>query len=192
MLIGLSGTHGTGKSTVLQSVKHAGFSVSEVSLSRNAQKSLGWDTLSVAQESVDNMWALQDAVLAALQERDRAICESGELVLVERSPADLWAYLSMWCRAHQIDAAASPRVARYYDALARAALAYNTVIVIPTSDSVPFVQDPNRADFESREYVADTINNFLRQNEVSTHVMRQTSRGGRAVEAIAIMRQACV
>ena len=91
-IVGLCGTHGTGKSTIINGIRDLGYKVNQAQLSRSAQKALGWDTLSRAQESKANMWALQYAILNAMFDRDQEALSTGEIVLVERTPADVWAY----------------------------------------------------------------------------------------------------
>ena len=42
-IVGLSGTHGTGKSTIINGVAELGYKVNQAQLARAAQKALGWD-----------------------------------------------------------------------------------------------------------------------------------------------------
>ena len=47
-IVGLSGTHGTGKSTIINGVAELGYKVNQAQLARAAQKALGWETLSLS------------------------------------------------------------------------------------------------------------------------------------------------
>ncbi len=187
-VVGLCGTHGTGKSTILQSVKSAGFPSNETQLSRRAQAELGWDSLARAQDSADNMWALQNAIISAMAWRDVSIQTSKQLTIVERTPADAWAYTAMWCQRLNIDVFTDERALTYRsqcDALARQS--YAKFIYVPAMDEVPFVADPHRADLPSRFFVASTIDNFLWSNELPTYKIKSSSPAGRASEALEVM-----
>ena len=187
-LIGLCGTHGTGKSTILQGVKAAGYAVNEAQLSRTAQKNLGWDTLGRAQESDKNMWALQDAIIDALEARDQAVQDSGVFTLVERTPADLWAYTAMWCQRLGIDTATDQRAIDYRARCDRLALNYLRFMVVVPDASIPFQEDPHRADLASRRFVEREIDSFLFRGAYPTYIIKTTAREHRIAEACALMR----
>lgn len=160
-VVGLSGTHGTGKSTILHGVESLGFPIVDSQLARTAQKALGWDHLSKAQESVENMWSLQDAVLDAMNNRDEEITKSQAFTLTERSPADIWAYTTMWCERLGINTNTDQRARDYYQRCVELAKRYAGFLIVPMTDAIPFVVEPNRADLESRIPVAETINEFV-------------------------------
>lgn len=185
MIIGLCGTHGTGKTTILQAAKEAGCSVNEAQLSRAAQKALGWEKLSIAGESVENMWALQEAVLAAMYDRDEAILKSGELTVVERTPADVWAYTAMWCQRLNIDTNEDEHARNYRGRCRAMASKYLKFVVVPPVDAIPFVAEPNRADLASRQFVEHVINAFIWDGLLSAYkayTISTTSREGRSAE----------
>lgn len=189
-VVGLSGTHGTGKSSIIQGVKGLGYAVNESQLSRAAQKELGWDKLSRAEESIENMWMLQDAILGAMYDRDFAISKSKELTFVERTPADVWAYTAMWCERLDIDVH-SPR-ASLYRAQCQKLMQdhYAYFIYVPMTDAVPFKEEPNRADLKSRVFVAKTIEQFLMDAYKPNHFIATTTRECRTAEAAACMELA--
>lgn len=191
MIIGICGTHGTGKSTVLQAAKKAGFNVDETQLSRTAQKVLGWDRLSRAEESIDSMWALQDAVLQLMYVRDKAILEKGVLTVVERTPADVWAYTALWCSKHGIDVHSrfiqDKRAAVYRGMCRDQASRYAKFVVVPPCDEIAFQVDPHRADLASRNFVEREINSFLWDGNLPISIMKTTSREMRAAEIQSII-----
>lgn len=189
-VVGLSGTHGTGKSSIIQGVKGLGYTVNESQLSRAAQKELGWDKLSHAEESIENMWMLQDAILGAMYDRDFAISESKELTFVERTPADVWAYTAMWCERLDIDIHSSR--ARLYRAQCQQLMHdhYAYFIYVPMTDAVPFKEEPNRADLKSRVFVAKTIEQFLMDAYRPNHFITTTTSECRTAEAAACMELA--
>jgi predicted ATPase len=186
-VVGLCGTHGTGKSTILQSVKAAGFPSNETQLSRKAQAELGWDSLARAQESADNMWKLQNAILSAMAWRDVEIQVSKKKTIVERTPADTWAYTSMWCNRLGIDVFTDRHAVAYRTQCIELARQYAKFVYVPPMDEIPFVADPHRADLASRQFVATTIDNFLWSNELPTYKIKSSSPAGRASEALEVM-----
>lgn len=186
MILGICGTHGTGKSTIMNAAKEAGCKVDFSQLSRTAQKQLGWDSLSKAQESIDNMWALQDAVLQAMYDRDQRILKSGELTIVERTPADAWAYTALWCSRLGIDVLdrfIQDKKAEIYLRMCRdLASTYTKFVVVPPIAEIPFERDPNRADENSRSFVEKVINEFLWTGMFPLYTVSMSSRDGRAAE----------
>lgn len=184
-ILGLAGTHGTGKSTILQGVKASGFDVSEAQLSRAAQAALGWDTLKRVEESEENMWALQEAILTALIERDSRIVE---LTLVERTPADLWAYTVAWCERLGINPQTHWRAKLYKERVKSACSSYDIFVIVRSHESIPFVEEPNRADLNSREVVAKTIDDFTWDMMIPTFNIYTVSKADRINEAVSIMK----
>lgn len=167
-ILGISGTHGTGKSYLSHHLEPH-FKVDSSQLSRTAQKALGWDSLSRAQESEENMWALQNSILDAMIARDAAITESRVITVAERTPADLYAYTRMWLERLKIDSNSSTKFIDYHRRLVHASNAYLRVFVIFPHESIPFVAEPNRADEASREYVSKEICSFISGRTISNN-----------------------
>jgi predicted ATPase len=190
-IVGLCGTHGTGKSTIINGIRDLGYKVNQAQLSRSAQKALGWDTLSRAQESKANMWALQYAIMDAMFDRDQEALSTGEIVLVERTPADIWAYTEMWCRRLNIDPI-NDQQAREYKAQCRSfADNYCRFLFIPVSEAVKFVAEPNRADLESRTFVDIAIRKFIESGDLPLTEIKSSgvvTRIAEAQTAISIQR----
>lgn len=160
-IMAVSGTHGTGKSTVIRGLDAMEIPVLNAQISRMAQTMLGWDSLSKAQESVDNMWALQDTILTLIYDRDMQIAKSKILTVVERSPADLWAYTKMWCHRLDIDLQ-SERVILYKNKCRELTKAYRGFFMLYPSVMVPFQAEEARADLASRDTVQHDIEEFLK------------------------------
>jgi predicted ATPase len=188
MIIGICGTHGTGKSTILQAAKRGGAVVDESQLSRTAQKALGWDKLSRAEESFDNMWALQDAVLNAMYDRDQQAVKSGRLTVVERTPADAYAYAALWYSrlAEKFPEEAkdlmNDRELLYKAKCRNMANSYKTFVIVPPTAEIPFVEEPNRADAASRTFVELRINEFIMSGNLPCHYMKFISKEQRSAE----------
>ncbi len=187
-IVGICGTHGTGKSTIIKGVKAAGYPVVETSIAREAQKALGWAVLSEAEKSVDNMWALQNAILHAMFLRDQTIHKSGMITVVERTPADVWAYTAMWCRRLNIDSLTDFTASMYKARCQSMAREYRLFLQVPMSDAVPFVEEPNRADLPSRLFVALSIDNFIWSGAWPTIKIKSTTPEERVAEALATLQ----
>lgn len=184
-IVGLSGTHGTGKSTIVNGASEAGFTVDRSQLSRSAQAALGWDTLAHAQKNSVNMWSLQNMILQMLCKRDADIEKENTLTLVERTPADLWAYTLMWCSRMGIDPETDTVARKYHDECMLAMQRYNTIMILPPHDDVPFVAEPNRADEISRRQVDEDITLFvIRQNFARSYIIRNVGRAERIAEVV--------
>ena len=192
MIIGLTGTQGTGKTTILRAAEEAGFFTDKSQLSRTVQKNLGWDSLSRAEETFDNAMALQDQVLYALYDRDVSILKTRQITLVDRTPADVWAYAAHWCNYHGIDIKKN-RWATGYKQLCRAAAnRYLQFVFIPPIDEIPFVEEPHRAGLDSRNFVHDEIKAFLWDGMLPTHIFSGLTRGARSAEISSVMTKAIV
>lgn len=183
-VVGLCGAHGTGKSTILRGVKAAGYKVDETQISREAQKLLGWDNLSVVEKNPTNIWLLQDAVLQAMFDRDDRINKSGEITLVDRTPADIWGYTMLWLmRLDVIGPENREREAAYRRQCRHLASKYAKHIVVPIKDEVAFVAEVNRADAKSREFHAQHVMNFI-AGHLDKHVVESISKEDRVKEVI--------
>ncbi len=186
-VIGLTGTHGTGKSTLLKEAKGHNFAVSEEQLSRAAQKALGWDSLSRAQESESNMWDLQDAIMAAMYDRDCFIEEAQVLTVVDRTPADIWAYTALWCNRLGINTRKNERAIKYKNMCRELAKRYNKFVYVPIIEEIPFVAEANRADLESRIFIDNEIKAFLWDGQLSTYIMHEHGLFERSCEMQALL-----
>ena len=186
-IIGLAGTHGTGKTTLLQAAKAKGIPVDESQLSRTAQTLLGWESLKPAQESQENMWALQDAILEAMSIRDSKINASGIATLVDRTPADVWGYTHLWITRLGADKVDADRIRDYYQKCFTLATAYRVQIIVPIREEIPFVEQPNRADVQSRLFHARTVDDFIFGNGFEHCFIRSLSVEDRVNDLLSIM-----
>jgi predicted ATPase len=185
-IVGICGTHGTGKSTILQGVKDFGYPTNETHISREAQRALGWDKLSIAGESVSNMWQLQNAILTAMDHRDEQISAARTPTIVERTPADVWAYTDMWCYRLGLPLD-DERVKEYYERCCKMSKRYAKFLVVEPNDKIPFVAEANRADLKSRMSVANAINDFIWSGTLPITLIKSTGRVERVAEAVAVM-----
>jgi predicted ATPase len=167
MLIAISGTHGTGKSTILQGLEDAGFNVDRTPVSRTVQKNLGWSSLSEATDSVEKMIDFQEAILEVMYDRDYKHRNESGVVFVERSPADVASYATYWTNVKfkkddQVTRSQSDQWLSNYIGRCRAMCQhYDSIVLVPTSLDVPFIEDPNRATMENRMFCQKYINSFV-------------------------------
>jgi predicted ATPase len=187
MIVGLCGTQGTGKSTILQAAEAAGFKVDCTQVSRTVQANLGWDKLSRAEESVENMMLLQNEIANVMYDRDIKYLDSDEVVLVERTPADVWAYTCVWCKRNNVSISINPWAVDYKHRMQRMSTFYTRFIIVPQVAEIPFVEDPHRADYESRQYVDNIIRDFLKRGGLPYNEMKTISREERSAEIAALL-----
>jgi len=172
----------------MNGVEAAGLSVNRAQLSRTAQKALGWDNLARAQDSVENMWLLQDTILAAMKERDASIEATGKFTLVERTPADMIGYTRMWCRRLGIDATTDLTFRNFFFDCMDMSKRYAAIIIVPMIPQVAFVEEPNRADLASRVPVDADIRTCVSHMAVNHVVMAGITPEERVAETVAIIR----
>lgn len=186
VIVGLCGAHGTGKSSILKAVEAAGYPVDSTQLSRTAQRMLGWSSLSVAQDSEENMWDLQDAILASMYDRDQRIIASGVITLVDRTPADVWGYTALW--ASRIENVNKERLAHYKRQCRTLAADYKRQIIVPIREEIPFVAEANRADEQSRLFHATEVEKFVIDGGLDYAIIQTLNIDYRAIEVIERMK----
>jgi hypothetical protein len=185
--IGICGTHGTGKSTVITGLINRGATVSPVQLSREVQSKLGWRTLAGALERLDTMWLLQDTILERMVVRDMTLTVP---TFVERTPADVWAYTQVWLERHGVDWQNDSRSLEYLFRLGdHARQHYAMIFILPMRDAIPFVEEPNRADLESRVPVSRNIYHFIDSFKVPRHLIISLSPQERVDEVLQFMTE---
>jgi nicotinamide riboside kinase len=168
-LIGLTGSHGTGKSTIIRNLKGS-IPVDERLISREVQKKLGWDDLERVKDFQDVMWTYQDSILDLMGERLEDSSES--VLLVDRTPADAQAYARLWCDSFGVNWLTSQKAADYSERCARQCLKYHNFIYLPIEPDINFKAEKNRATLESQETVAKYILDFLVQYSLPYVILR--------------------
>lgn len=173
MLIGISGTHGTGKSSILRGLaEHQSGSANKLisidtsQLSRTAQAALGWDTLEDATSSIEKVKEFQEAILAAMFDRDSKYLDSPDITFVERTPADVAAYAAYWITVkHAEEGTADDSVwLTNFQARCRVMAAkYESIVIVPSMAEIPLVEDKNRAAADSRFFVEKRIEYFVKK-----------------------------
>lgn len=167
-ILGLFGTHGVGKTTICKELEKRGWNTNTRSVPRAAQAHLGWERLSIVEESELNLWAMQDTTLKILITRDTRINEQNLLTFVDRTPVDLVGYLTLWAqrRDWKID---MDRYAAYVEACRVQCELYRHQFYIPMCKEIPFVAELNRGDEAGREANADAMCRFVNEQAISYH-----------------------
>lgn len=167
-IIGLSGAQGGGKSSLLNGLKAKGWVVDDFKLSRSVQVQLGWDTLDNATSSVKNMVQFQNTLFQVKKEHElaNAARTDVDVILVERTFADIAAYTYLWTKKLSLCSgwgSIKPNDFSYMfaDMCASAQRVYDINLYLPYMDCVLWEDDPRRAKREDVEYIDTTLWNFL-------------------------------
>lgn len=173
-LIGLTGAHGTGKSTVLKTLRERGYHVLDESLARKAQSQLGFGVESAP--SIPNMMRLQDQVAQLMIERDQFALTLSDtakdgIVFVDRSPIDVVGYSDLWAKENYEDLSIRPlsslqvkeaNQVRFRRLMMHLVDSYAAVAFFPLDDAIPFVAESGRASEETRVTLQEFMQNAYR------------------------------
>ncbi len=162
-IVGISGAHGTGKSTILAELsllEPRNIIVDDFKVSRTVLKELGL-TLEQATSTIESTKKYQSIVLEKKIKTDRAFSYDtvyqNKTVFVDRTLADVYAYTRHWYEQNNIDkewfAAYEKKCADHVNEI------YENVIILPTG-KIPFVADGVRPDFSIQEKIAEYVNYF--------------------------------
>lgn len=188
MIIGITGTHGTGKSTILNGLEQLGCEVNNLQLSRRAQKMLNCDSLEAVLKEEKLMWALQETILSMMYLRDEPFYyDPFKFVVVDRTPIDVWAYTVEWCKKFDIDPVTHEHGLAIKKQCDKMANWYTNFLVVPISNSVRFVPEKNRADENSRISVENSIFEFLETYKEKTYTVNSIGKQERISECASII-----
>jgi hypothetical protein len=165
-VISISGTQGAGKTTMLAELKNRGWKVDDYKVSRDVQKSLGWDSLDRVLDSVDAMLEFQTTVWEKKFAHDKELAAFGsedDIVLVERSFADIFSYTKMWCDKHtgMSDEQKKWFITDYAPVCKLSQVIYSGVVYVPLMRHIKWVDDPNRAALEDVEAFNNHATSFI-------------------------------
>lgn len=152
MIVGITGSQGCGKTTVLHDLKAAGYDVDIFSTPRAVQAKLGYSSLAeVLDQSFDKIKYFQEVILETKYNRDSvlALAHKDDVVFVERTFADIFAYATTW--ATQLPKKSEEFTewvnTEYFNKCkaAQLDLQYNTVILSPLETFEPDLRRANEA-----------------------------------------------
>ena len=175
-VVGLSGTQGGGKSTLLLGLKENGWALDTFRVSRAVQEELGWKTLDNVMSSVQMMQQFQEEIFKQKYAHDLELRQSGgdTLHLTERTFADICAYTTHWTwelhyQGQWLLADASRWLSNYTSKCVEAqAECYGGVMLLPLMSNVVWENDPNRAKRNSAETIYESIERFTQRPEFLT------------------------
>lgn len=167
-LIGLSGPQGAGKTTLLNGLRDKGWALDDFKVAREVQAQLGWKSLDNATADVDTMIAFQRKISDVKYKRELENLKRTDvdLILTERTFADIAAYTQLWCWELVHERKWNIREAfefllKFIDECTSRQHVYEGVIFLPSMPHVAWQTDPNRAKEEHIEYVSEQLESFL-------------------------------
>lgn len=194
-VIGLSGPQGGGKSTLLDGLvsKQNGIEVDNFKVSRRVQRLLGWITLDHAFESPESMIEFQTMIMNVKHLRDQENAERTDvdIVLTERTFADISSYTTLWAwklvrdgkwkMTESLDFAL-----KFADECSQYQQVYDGNIFLPYMSHVKFESDPHRADEKDVDFITNEIETFFKLKSpqgVPVFRITETSIQGRIDQA---------
>lgn len=149
-VIAVTGAQGSGKSTLLEKLKTKDLQVDDFKVSRAVQTKLGWDSLTEVLTSPGLMMKFQEMVLHEKFSHDKKLAAASpdsELVFVERSFADIYAYTELWF--DRLGMRLSPQYVSWlnsYETTCKLCQTiYSGVIMVPLMKEIKWEDDPKRA-----------------------------------------------
>lgn len=160
-IVGISGAHGAGKTSILTELAKRGYTVDDFKVSRHVQKERGWSNLNESLASFQTMYEFQIDILKAKRNRDLQLKQEGQgsIILTERTFLDVYAYTAYW--TWEFCSFASPtsmlndpisfdtatRFLMWFRNECEKAQAeiYSGVCLLPLMPHIPHENDPHRA-----------------------------------------------
>lgn len=178
LVVGLSGAQGGGKSSLLIELQARGWKLDQFRVSRAVQAQLGWDKLDTVMESWDTMTQFQDEVFRQkfAHDFDLSALEGDDVVLTERTFADICAYTTMWAWRHvdrgNVSFENAIRYLHEYTASCSKAHTdiYSATLLLPyMPDVIKWEEDPNRAARDDVDRVYEDVSRFLERKVPINH-----------------------
>lgn len=159
-IISISGTHNTGKTTLLNALKDKGYVVDDFKVSRYVQHKLGIKLSQLS--SVGEIKEYQDDVFNEKLLNDNELQHNNkDIIFVERSFVDIIAYTQNWFKKFPEE---SRWLNDYVEDCFMMQKIYSAVILLHPINSIIFEHDENRGSLESQQEIHRLINesvNFI-------------------------------
>lgn len=159
-VVAVSGPQGAGKTTLLEGAKRAGWQVDDFKVSRAVQKEFGWDNLSRVMEHPETLIKFQNRILERYEENVEGLRErpGDDIILIERSYADLYAYTKLWV-AYLWGDSGDPDgfVLDYITRLEKAQANLSGMAYLPFGDHIVFEHDVHRASADHVDRVQELL-----------------------------------
>lgn len=189
-IVGLTGSHGTGKSVVSNSVKQlspTGIFSNQISVPRYVLEKMGM-TLQQATATPELVKEYQRRILKAAHTQMCSICFNGSAApsstIVDRTVVDFYAYARLWAEQNGVDA---EWLAEFKSDCIRDLDWYDKIFFFPTG-VFPFVDDGVRAKEDTQLVISQYMEEFLIENFPTYHTIQSTSIEDRANEIIKIIQ----
>lgn len=189
-VVTVSGSHGTGKSTLLTELKSRGFRVDDFKASRAVLASLNTnlDTISKSIASIINF---QNQVFEAKYNNDKELkSSSDDIILVERSFADIFAYTKHWIFScpEGIDIGNSWWLHKFFTKCldAQEELYGQSLILLPNQFDLE--NDGVRPTFK-QDHIHEEISRFNQCLNIKCDIIRSVSVEDRANEVEQLIRE---
>lgn len=156
ILVAVSGTHGSGKSTVLTEIqRQTNYKIDSFKASRAVQEQLEIESLEDVVNIPSHMMEFQDAILEQKWKNDGALTHRApidEILLVERSFLDILVYTELWMSKIKKQSELQKKWFRTYkQKCLEFQSIYNGLILVYAHPDIPFEIDPNRAGIDTRD-----------------------------------------
>lgn len=191
-VVGISGSQGAGKSSLLSALITQGHHVDAFKVSRAVQSQLGWTSLDRVTESFEVMARFQDEVFNQKLLNDITLKDSDKpVIFTERTFGDIYAYTRLWTdklvTQRRVKAiAASTFLFNFHKKCVKAqADCYTTTVVVPMMPHLKFEFDLNRASENDIPEMYRLLMEFL---GVDTYVITQKSIDDRVTETINFLK----
>jgi nicotinamide riboside kinase len=164
-VIAISGTQNTGKSTILNELNDLDWDVDDFKVSRVIQAE--WNkTLAEIVQFEQQMIDFQDEVIKRKYEHDLALVNDGhnDIILTERSFADIAAYAQQWVEQSENDLYAW--LNSYRERCKKYQQIYSAIILLRPFKNIKFEKDPNRDSEQNQSNIDKLLDKNLKDFDV--------------------------
>lgn len=168
-VVALSGPQGGGKTTLLNGLADKGWHVDSFKVSREVQSRLGWEKLDSVLKDPQTMMDFQTTILEVKSEREAENVKRSdvELILTERSFADIAAYTQLWCWELVSDKQWSVKDVIHFmipfaDKCAAEQRVYDGNLILPMMTHIKWEADPHRAKQEHTTFISEQLEQFFK------------------------------
>lgn len=191
LLIGISGSHGSGKSTLITELcDQQKYREDKLKISRFIQSSIfnASNLDSIIADPI-TMVSFQEMILRIRTETNIQIKETKsflkKITISERTPADISVYAYHWAQKNMDNLIIQNWIKSYENSCKNQMDIYDLIIYIPPI--IPFVSDENRAPIENRDSVDIGIKEFISKHAKKWYELKSSSVEDRVQEASSII-----
>ena len=189
-IFAVTGPASSGKSTLLNALQEKGLMVNSFKVSRSIQSILGYVNLADALETPESMIEFQETVLEVKYQNDMKLLNGTEdLVLVERSFADIYAYTELHTmnfveRGMMDSTDADDFLFNFLDKCVAYQAIYSGIIAVPPMQEIEFVSEAQRGAQADVMTTWDTMEAFLSEQVMGTLLIKHADLGKRVDQVL--------